>query len=75
MEVSGPVGRMNEKHTPLHHMMIPSSFVAFGFFIIVITLDVSITPATVIIDSVTLWWIMVLFLTTLKDSFIKAGGN
>ena len=66
---------VNEKHTPLHHAMIPSAFVALGFFIIVATLDASITPIMVIIDSAILWWITVLFLTTLKDSFFRAGGS
>jgi hypothetical protein len=59
--------------TSLRHSMLPSAFISVGFFTIVSTLGKDIAPLIVIVDSVILWWISVLFLTTLKDSFLNGG--
>jgi uncharacterized membrane protein len=61
--------------TPLRNGMLPGAFVAFAFFVLIATLDVSISPIIDAMDALIVWWTTTLFLVAAMDSFFQAGGS
>ena len=53
--------------TSLKDGMLPSAFVALIVFMLTGTLDNTVPPVWAIIDSLATWWLVTLFLVTLKD--------
>ena len=57
--------------TSLKDGMLPSAFVAFIVFVLIGSLDNTIPPVWVIIDLLATWWLVTLFLVTLKDGLFN----
>lgn len=57
--------------TSLKDGMLPSAFVALIVFVLIGTLDNTVPPVWAFIDSLATWWLVTLFLVTLKDGLFS----
>lgn len=51
--------------------MLPAAFIALMVFVLIVTLDTSVLPITVLLDTLATWWLITLFLITLKDGLFN----